>query len=479
MKIFRLFLIFLLLLFSCIRQDDIEEYPVLGMDTVEDIILIEDHSEALLKWAQEGLRDAVVVHVDAHDDLGYIPDDKIDKIRSLIKAKRWKELEKSRDIGNRSLFKLNNFLYAAVKLRIVKEIYWVLPYRFFDDIPLAEEKVKVFLKNTGSKFPEDDINMMRMKAGCLTGMLSGVNISICSPFTLPKIIEPVILDIDIDFFPILAFESQQSKLRALKIFLDFMNYKELRIKYANIAYSVNDGYTRPIHRYIGDEIFEIIRNPQILHADSPPELWTFRDTAENMLSGGEDKLVVEYLEEPLKKYPDDLPLRILNASAKLFMKKFDEAFDEVDELCIKDVKYCYAFIYMADILSDNKEYGEAERFYERAMEALPENIDAIREYALFLHERDRYRDALRYAERLAEIADDMYVELLIGDCYFNLGEKGRSLKAYEKGISMYHERIGFSFTDQNIGYLKNLLKLYEESGQGEKAEQIRNKFNLL
>jgi len=163
--------------------------------------------------------------------------------------------------------------------------------------------------------------------------------------------------IDIDFFPIFAFENQQSKLRALKYFFDFMSAKELHIKYADVAYSVNGGYTRPIHRYIGEEIFEILRAPHILHAESPPELWTFRDTAENMLSGGEDEIVVEYLEEPLKKYPEDLPLRMLDAAARLFMKRFGDAFDKVDRLCAKDDKYCYGFVYMAGILSTNKEYS--------------------------------------------------------------------------------------------------------------------------
>jgi|GEM_PF-4820615 tetratricopeptide (TPR) repeat protein len=121
---------------------------------------------------------------------------------------------------------------------------------------------------------------------------------------------------------------------------------------------------------------------------------------------------------------------------------------------------------------------EAEKFYKRAIEVLPGNIEAMREYALFLHKMGRYRDALRYAKKLAQDADDMYVELLIGDCYLKLDEKEEALRAYEKGIAMYNERIGFSFTDQNTDYLRNLLSLYEENGQQEKAKALRDKFDL-
>lgn len=378
-----------LLVFSCSKREDTASYPVLGIDAIEDVFFMKDQSEALIRWANRGIKDAILVHVDAYDSLEFIPSEKIERLRGLTKKKKWKWFNESRGV----LFKNRNYIYAAVQLGIVKEIYWVLPYRFFDDIPLAGEKIKNFLRTEGSMFKNSEINDMEMDFGCLTGRLSGADIHICSPRTLPTIEVPVIMSIDASFFPVYASEYRISKLRALKWFFDKMSFRQMRIVHADISYSIEGGYTKPIHRYIGDELLEGIGNPQIFKAESPPELWRFRDMAENMLSGGEGKLVVEYLTEPLKKYPDDLSLRLLNAAARLFTGKYDDAFKDVDKLCIRDVHYCYSFIYLGNILKDKQKHDYAERFFLKALETLPGSRYAAKQYMIFLKESGQQEKA--------------------------------------------------------------------------------------
>ena len=113
-------------------------------------------------------------------------------------------------------------------------------------------------------------------------------------------------------------------------------------------------------------------NPQILKSDSPPELWQFRDKAENMLSGGEDELVIEYLKEPLNKYLDDPALILLNAAADIRLKKYDNALKAMDALCPKNEKYCYGYIYLGKIIDDKQEDWK-KKFFQSALDALPES----------------------------------------------------------------------------------------------------------
>ena len=53
-----------------------EAFPVLGVDPVNDIGVMENHSEALVRWIKKGIKDAVVINIDTHDYVRWIPEEK-------------------------------------------------------------------------------------------------------------------------------------------------------------------------------------------------------------------------------------------------------------------------------------------------------------------------------------------------------------------------------------------------------------------
>jgi hypothetical protein len=352
---------------SCTRSQPPETYTTLGEDPLMNITVMEDGSEALVTWAEKGIEDAILVHIATRDAMAAVTPENMETMRQVIKQKNWKTLKER----NKELYDNSNYLNAAAQLEIVNKIYWVIPYRFFEDIPLAKEKILNFLKSSQSGFKEDELQRMRMTEGCLTGLLAGADIHICSPRTLPKIHVPVLVSMHVSYFPEYAQEAGISKLRALKWVMDYLAFKQkLRVSHVAVTYGIAGGNADAVHRYIGDQLIEVLGNPQILKAESPPELWQFRDRAENMLSGGEDKRVLEYLEEPMKTYPDDLPLRLMNAAALVRLKKFSEAFSETDEICTQDKNYCYGFIYLGNVIEDKK---WQKQFYDKAQESLPDS----------------------------------------------------------------------------------------------------------
>jgi len=358
------------LLAACTRHQEEIKYPVFGKDAIEDVSAMEEQSRALVRWLDKGIKNAVLIHVSPQDALGAISPEKARTIGKMVQKQRITEL----DGGRGKLYDDSNYLTAAVQAGIVKEIYWVLPYKFFGDIPLAREKIADFLKSERKWLKEEEVANMRMVAGCLTGLVSGADMHICSPRTLPQVIAPVIISMDVSFISVYDAEEGTSKLRALKRFFDFMGLKKaFHVIHADISYGVEGGTTAVIHRYIGDQLIEVMGNPQIIMAESPPELWQHWDMAENMYSGGEDSLVVEYLEEPLGKYPDDLPLRLLNAAATARLKKFDDVLNEIDELCAKDRYYCYGFVYLSEGMGPDEAQWK-EKFLNRAGETLPDSL---------------------------------------------------------------------------------------------------------
>lgn len=387
----------LLLLLSCTEKDNIEKHPVFGRDNLENIRLIENENEALAGWVKSDIQNAILVHVSNEDSLSAISHSDIEKLRALADLKNRELLADKQG----SLYQRSDYLAAAVKLHFFKEIYWVLPYRYFVDIPMAGKKVKEFLKTKGV-FRETDIDNMRMDFGCLKGRLSAVDISICSPRTLPFIKEPVVVSIDAGFFPVYAEGMRQSRLSAMKRFMDEFAFKNMQVIHVDISYGTEGGYTKAAHRFIGDQLFEGIKAPEIFRAESPPELWKHRDQADNMLSGGEDIKVVEYLQEPLKQFSDDIPLRMLHAEANVKAGKDNESFEELREICLQDRHYCYGFADMGDILAEKKKYNIAEKFFLEAVKALSDDPYIILRYVSFLEisGREAEADAVRKKFRL-------------------------------------------------------------------------------
>jgi tetratricopeptide (TPR) repeat protein len=421
------------LAFSCTRDD--AHYPVLGKDPLEDIELLEGSDEAFIVLSEQRIRDAVLVHVDTVASLAHAPQDDLKRLKKLLKGKERMQLSYARG----KLFNSTNYLYAATSLGLIREIYWIIPNRFFHDIPLAGDTIKRFLKEKRPWFRKDEIDAMKMEAGCLSGRLSGVKVSLCSIRTLPGIEQPVVLGIHSGYFPVYAQEYDISKLRALKWFFDQLAFRQLKIIQAYVSYGIEDGRTSAIHRYIGNELYEGLRDPEIFRAESPNELWGFRDMAENMLSGGEGQAVLEYLAEPLRN--------------------------------------CYGFVYLGNILHDSKNSWK-EKFLRKALDTLPGSIYAQTRLMLFLHDAEKYEEAIGIARGLSGAPDDVNREFFIGECYYMLGDKKNALAAYERGLSMHNERTGAVLNNRSRGYLYHLVALYEGSGQTEKAEMVRRQFNL-
>jgi hypothetical protein len=381
-------IISLLVWLSCTEKESTEKHPVFGRDKIENVLLIENKSEALAGWAKSGIYKAVLVNVSAEDSLAAVEHSDIEKLKTLADLKNREPLADKRG----SLYQRSNYIDAALKLNLFKEIYWVLPFRYFDDIPMAGKKVKEFLKTRGV-FSDADIDNMRMDFGCLKGRLSDVDISICSPRTLPFIKEPAAVSIDAGFFPLYAEGVRQSRLSAIKRFIDEFAFKSMQVIHVDISYNTEGGYTKAAHRFIGDQLFEGIKDPEVFRAELPPELWKQRDQADNMLSGGEDINVIEYLKEPLKQFPKDVPLRMLHAEANVKAGKDNESLEELKEICVQDRHYCYGFTDMGDILAEKKKYDIAEKFFLEAVKALPDDLYIIRRYVSFLENNGRAAEA--------------------------------------------------------------------------------------
>ena len=71
------------------------------MDTPRQVQLIDNHDEALLLWNRAGADRRLLIHVDAHHDMCWTPD--------------------------AEAISIANFICLALRERIVREVFWVVP----------------------------------------------------------------------------------------------------------------------------------------------------------------------------------------------------------------------------------------------------------------------------------------------------------------------------------------------------------------
>ncbi len=168
-----------------------------GRDPIERVDLFEDHGESYLAWQRFHHRDRIVVHFDAHSDIGYIPPKARERIVSASRRGDLAALagmitfkpRPGRPIG------IANFLYAAIWDGTVRKIYWVIP----DPVIDRDLALEVTRQLRGALSPEP-VEYRGGSPGGLHFRIGGVEVVVVTLSTLPAIEVPVLLDIDTDFF---------------------------------------------------------------------------------------------------------------------------------------------------------------------------------------------------------------------------------------------------------------------------------------
>ena len=105
--------------------------PVIGKDPIPELLTVEDHGMALARWAEQGIRDAVLINIDTHDDMRLIHEDKIIRLKELYRKKDWKGITEADSSADQGLYHVGNWIYAGVSLGIIKEVYWGNSFSLF------------------------------------------------------------------------------------------------------------------------------------------------------------------------------------------------------------------------------------------------------------------------------------------------------------------------------------------------------------
>jgi tetratricopeptide (TPR) repeat protein len=164
-------------------------------------IVFEEHSTVLAHWHRRGVRGATLVCLDAHLDLQFIDAARIERLARCDHDHAMRALESPHPLhpSRDACFGIEDFLYAASRLGIVRRLVWVAPphvlaFGFSTALAGLQQMEGVTIEQLES--------FRTTRGGWLEGELLGLAMLIG---TLPqlgalKLEQPLLLDIDADYF---------------------------------------------------------------------------------------------------------------------------------------------------------------------------------------------------------------------------------------------------------------------------------------
>ncbi|OFW29522.1 MAG: hypothetical protein A3H97_01185 [Acidobacteria bacterium RIFCSPLOWO2_02_FULL_65_29] len=248
---------------------------------MQDIRTVENHDAAYDIWKAAGARNRVLVHVDGHVDFEWMNDHVADELlaaRSSVEIQRLLAETSAWHFDERPLRERvtpANFIYPAIKEGLVREFIWIMPDAFWAS-PAARRVIRDGLEQTLRR-GSPEAGPLRVSNGGIRFRLLGCPVTACTLATLPRITEPVLLDIDVDYLlttnpagPAPYFQREPAEPWLWpSAFFRRLRSTRLKTDLLTIAYSVDDGFTLLRYKYFGDLLRRALGEASERVSDAP------------------------------------------------------------------------------------------------------------------------------------------------------------------------------------------------------------------
>ncbi len=403
--------------------------PVIGRNPIKKPLMVEDHSQLLAHWAEKGIRDAVLINIDTHDDIRWIPDKKIDALRNIYKKNDWQEFKKADGLADDALYHIGNWIYAGGQLGMFREVYWVIPFNVFSQKD-PELQLRRFLKQY--EFNDQEIQSFSLRDNQFRGTFHGIPFVVCDIESLPDISSPLLLSIDTDFFPPYSNVHEISYLPALHALFQALYSKKYQILDAAVCYSVNCNFLPPYLRWVGDTIGMILEQPGMID-EQPTELLTLLQQIDNDYRSTDSVEMLKFIDAWQSRYPV-ASIQLYKAYAYMLQNDPENAYKSGVRSCATDNKYCTGLADIGTYYFSKNNCQMAEKFFLAGFAVDPNMGNGLFQYGHCLRQMGRIKEALAIYEKDEAINGSFPTRFLIAEIYLTLRDKQSAIDSINKSV---------------------------------------------
>lgn len=448
------------------------------------VFTIEDHNQAYDIWHASGIKNKILIHIDAHIDFSvFAPRNPSDLLQSRS-LEEFKGLIKSTSAWNPSpsprskIPHIGNYINPAIKEGMIQKFYWVTPDDFLNTKRKLNILKKLLLKTMKeTRQPQTEVAVQDKK---IFTKFFGIEVIVCSLADLPSIAEPVLLDIDTDFLVTNFRTHNNPTLIQIEKSLPWiwpqelvriLRNKNIKAELTTIAYSVN-GYFTPLEfKYLGDELKLLLGDGQV--DERVLESRELRRKAIVAWYHGLLEEAVEYLNQAIRLNPGEAShyhnLALLEwklgfkESAALSYQKavgIDRSYrsefnnlgqiykrlgqykkmeEEYKKMLILDPQDSHAHTGLGQVFLLRKDLQGAKEEFEKALELDPKNLTARYLLSIIYLKEKSHQEAVRMLnEIIKENPGCIDAYLSLGRYYKEQGNFEEALKNYKLAL-----RLGF------------------------------------
>jgi len=382
-----------------------------GIEPARHVSRMENHDEACYIWRGAGVKQRVLVHVDAHHDMWWI--------------------------GDEGTVTIANFICPALKEDLVREVFWVVPDATFESAQ-SRKPVLAHLKTILKKYPAASRAPV-VEEHRITASVLGKKLSICPLQWLPAMSESVLLDIDVDYLviPRVTYgENDRHGLLPWRWPSELLGLlRGISSDLVTLVYSVEGGYTPLEWKYLGDELILRLKKPGGGGADLEG-MARMREGAQAEVRGAAAEAESQYRQAmDLLPASAAAPYRLARLLAR--QGRVEEGRRLYGQAVALDGSYQGAYSSVGFQRYRRLEFQAAEQEFRDTLVLDPEDVYSRYGLGLLAKKRRRWEEAEQHL-RAALAGDDCLVgaQRVLGDVLVKQGKKQEALAAYERTLNL-------------------------------------------
>ncbi len=413
-----------------------------GVEPIQRVVMMEDHDKAYHAWRESGIRDRIVVHVDAHMDFGWVPERDPAELLQLRSLRELEQHSRTASFWNlsrnssRALIHIGNYLNPALREGILESFYWVVPDEFVRS-PQQRARLQDMVETLHNQRPHV-VGAIQWAGRSLSATIYGKPMVICAASDLPQFDEMVLLDIDTDYLIVDSITGAYPLIDPAKVtpwiwpdeLILKLKERRLRTDFVTIAYSVEGGYTPLGYKYLGDDLADRLRDPNL--AGSEDRLSRLKRQGALRQAEGRHTEARRAYEEALAENPNDPSVHYQIARLSYDQHNEANAYRSYQRAIALDPTYMTSHGNFGPVYQGLGRLEEAEAEYRRMLTFEPHHAEAYGGLGDLRSYQGRWDEAIQYYRRaLAVKPQDGHTRLGLGYAHV----KRRDWSAAEEHLS--------------------------------------------